>query len=214
MELRQTMLGKITRELKDHAPFTLAGTLAGVALMAILVYGGLSAAWSETLFEGAHASHVFLSALATAGMYRLHGRGRLWVTIVIGYVGCIGIATISDCVIPYLGESLLDLPNRHLHLEFIETWWLVNPLAAAGIAVALVWPKTKESHAGHVLLSTAASLLHITMALGEDVSLVTWGVVSVFLFAAVWIPCCTSDIIFPLLFTGDKRLADSQCSHG
>jgi len=45
----------------------------------------------------------------TAGMYRLHSTGKLWATIVVGYFGSIGIATLSDCIIPYLGESLLGL---------------------------------------------------------------------------------------------------------
>jgi len=200
-----TILGNIAHELKDHAPFTLVGALAGIVGMVIIVYGGVPPSWSQGLFEGAHSLHVFLSALATAGMFRLHSRGRFWATIAIGYVGCIGIATLSDCVIPFLGESLLDLPNRHVHLGFIEVWYLVNPLAAAGIAVAFYWPRTKVSHAGHVLLSTAASLLHITMALGKDLSVATWMVVPVFLFLAVWIPCCSSDIVFPLLFSGEKE---------
>jgi hypothetical protein len=67
--------------------------------------------------------------------------------------------------------------------------------------VACLWPKTKVPHAGHVLLSTWASLFHMTMAFGEDVSPTTWVVVPVFLFLAVWVPCCTSDIVFPLLFS-------------
>jgi hypothetical protein len=28
----------------------------------------------------------------------------------------------------------------------------------------------------------------------------------IFLFLAVWIPCCTSDIIFPLLFVKDHTI--------
>ena len=135
-------------------------------------------------------------------MYRLHNRASLWPTIAVGYVGSLGIATLSDCIIPYVGECLLGLPNREIHLGFIEKWWLVDPLAAVGIAVALLWSNTKFPHAGHVLLSTWASLLHMTMALGEGLSLLTFVIVGVFLFLAVWIPCCTSDIVLPLLFPG------------
>ncbi|AHM58129.1 hypothetical protein EAL2_808p06260 (plasmid) [Peptoclostridium acidaminophilum DSM 3953] len=29
-------------------------------------------------------------------------------------------------------------------------------------------------------------------------------IIFVFLFLAVWIPCCTSDIVFPLLFVKEK----------
>jgi hypothetical protein len=115
-------------------------------------------------------------------------------------VGSVGIATISDCVIPYVGETLLELPNRGVHLGFVEKWWLVNPLAAAGIALGYLWPRTKITHAGHVLLSTWASLFHMTMAMGGEFGILEYATTALFLFLAVWIPCCTSDIVFPLLF--------------
>jgi hypothetical protein len=137
-------------------------------------------------------------------MFRLHSRASLWGTIAVGYAGSIGIATLSDCIIPYVGESVLGLPNNGIHLGFIEKWWLVNPLAGIGIVVGFLWPGTKFPHAGHVLLSTWASLFHMTMALGEGVSLPALALVPVFLFFAVWIPCCTSDIVFPLLFSKEQ----------
>jgi hypothetical protein len=119
---------------------------------------------------------------------------------VIGYVGSIGIATLSDSIIPYLGEWMLDLPNRQVHLGFIERWWLVHPLAVAGIILGYAWPHTTLPHAGHVLLSTWASLFHMSAAMGGPPGLGMALVVGAFLFVAVWVPCCTSDIVFPLLF--------------
>ncbi len=197
------MLRTIGTELRTHAPFTLTGAATGVGVALVFVYGGVPRTVSEVLFAGLHPFHVFLSALVTAGMYRLHGGGKLWVTILIGYFGSIGIATLSDSLIPYLGEWLLDLPARHPHLGFIERWYLVNPLAAAGILVAYLRPRTRFPHSGHVLLSTWASLFHMIMALGEEFTIWTMGWMVVFLFLAVWIPCCVSDIVFPLLFTGE-----------
>ena len=193
----------IGRELKAHAPFTAVGALTGIIIMAVISAVPVSHSLSTALFWSLHPIHVVLSALVTAGMYRLHSNGALWRTILIGYFGSIGIATLSDSIIPYLGEWLLDLPNRGLHLGFIEKWWLVNPLAGAGIAIAYFWPETKFPHAGHVLLSTWASLFHMTMALGCNYDLLTVSLIAVFLFLAVWIPCCTSDIVFPLLFSED-----------
>jgi len=191
----------IGRELRLHAPFTTLGALSGVAIMVVLTLADVPRSFSTTLFWSFHPLHVLLSAMVTAGMYRLHGGRKLWATVLVGYVGSVGIATLSDCIIPYLGESLLALPNRGMHFGFIEKWWLVNPLAVVGIAIAQVWPRTKFPHAGHVLLSTWASLFHMTMALGNQLSLLTTAVILVFLFLAVWIPCCTSDIVFPLLFS-------------
>jgi hypothetical protein len=208
------MLRKISKELKAHAPFTLLGAVTGIAIMGVILYARVPQSVSRALFWGFHPLHVLLSALVTAGMYRLHGKGSLWATALIGYFGSIGIATLSDCVIPYFGEYLLGLPNRGVHFGFIEKWWLVNPLAVAGIAIAYYWPRTDFPHAGHVLLSTWASLFHMTMALGEDLDPATILMISVFLFFAVWIPCCTSDIVFPLLFSVRSEVSGSVPARG
>jgi hypothetical protein len=169
--------------------------------MVLLTIAEVPESTNSTIFWGLHPLHVLFSALVTAGVYRLHSEGKLWPTILIGYFGSVGIATLSDCIIPYLGETLLDLPNRGIHLGFIEKWWLVNPLAATGIAIAWFWPKTKIPHAAHVHLSTWASLFHMSMAMGGELTLVRLVIAFVFLFLAVWIPCCASDIAFPLLFS-------------
>ena len=195
----------IGKELRAHAPFTIFGALTGIVVMLAIVHARVPRSTSGLLFWVPHPSHVRLSALVTAGMYRLHSSGGIWRTILIGYCGSIGIATSSDCMIPYLGECLLALPNRGVHIGFIDKWWLVKPLAAVGIALAYFRPKTKFPHAGHVLLSTWASLFHMAMALGKTVNVATVGIIGGFLFLAVWVPCCTSDIVFPLLFAARGR---------
>ena len=195
------MLKSISDELKAHAPFTAFGALTGIGIMAVIIYAEVPRSASSTLFWTLHPLHVLLSALVTAAMYRLHGKGGLRGPVLVAYLGSIGIATLSDSIIPYLGEYLLGLPNKGLHFGFIEKWWLVNPLAITGIAIAWYYPKTRFPHAGHVLLSTWASLFHMTMAFGEQVGLLTIGLITVFLFLAVWVPCCTSDIVFPVLFS-------------
>jgi hypothetical protein len=192
-------------------PFTLFGTLTGIFIMWVSLNAQMSRAIFEALFWVLHPFHVFLSALVTAGMYRLHGSGRILPTLIIGYFGSVGIGTFSDCIIPYAGEVLLNMPERELHIGFIEKWWLVNPLAAAGIAVAYWRPETKFPHAGHVLLSTWASLFHMLMARGNDFGFFSVLMIAVFLFLAVWVPCCTSDIAFPLLFAADGDTKKAIC---
>ena len=184
--------------------------------MAAFIQFQISREISSTLFWTLHPLHVLVSALVTTAMYRLHSKGGIWRTILIGYVGSVGIATLSDSLIPFAGEWLLNLPHRGIHLGFIEKWWLVNPLALAGIALGYLNPTPKFSHAGHVLLSTWASLFHILMALGTSIDVVTTILVAVFLFLAVWVPCCTSDIVFPLLWikkengNGKRRISVSM----
>jgi len=179
--------------------------------MAIMIFfKNLPSDISYRIFYTLHPLHVVLSALVTASMYELHKCGRmgarcnLWILLAIGYVGSIGIATLSDSLIPYVGEAMLGLPNKGVHLGFIEEWYIVNPAAIIGVAIAYFRPSTKIPHYGHVLLSTWASLFHIIMALGGGISWYSYVVVFVFLFLAVWIPCCVSDIVFPLLFVKEK----------
>jgi hypothetical protein len=199
------MLYQVHQELKRHAPFTALGSLSGIAIMIALSLAGIPRSVSERLFWTLHPAHVLLSALVTTAMYVLHARRSMWSVLWIGYVGSVGIATLSDSLIPFVGEWMLGLPHRAVHLGFIEKWWLVNPLALAGILIGALWPHTKISHAGHVLLSTWASLFHVTMAMDERTTVLMILPVAVFLFLAVWVPCCTSDIVFPMLFVRTSR---------
>ncbi len=203
------MIKQISVELKNHAPFTLFGALTGIIIM--VLFHNTPPKLSYNIFYILHPIHVVLSALVTASMYELHKCGGLrykcniWILLFVGYAGSIGIATLSDSVIPYLGEVLLGMPNREIHIGFIEKWWLVNPLAILGVAIAYFRPTTKFPHAGHVLLSTWASLFHIIMAAVGTLNWLSYVIVFLFLFLAVWLPCCVSDIVFPLLFVGEPE---------
>lgn len=208
------MVKQIFKELKIHAPFTVFGVITGIVIM--FFSWRLPRNISYNIFYILHPIHVVLSALVTASMYELHecqrvsakcirGKCNFWTLFIIGYAGSIGTATLSDSVIPYLGEVILNMPNRGIHLGFIEKWWLVNPLVLLGVIIAYVSPATKFPHAGHVLLSTWASLFHIIMAMGESLNWIACVVIFIFLFLAVWIPCCASDIVFPLLFVKQAK---------
>lgn len=196
------MVKIVCLELRRHAPFTLLGTASGIGLLWLIVVTALPANIVSGLFWGLHPFHVLISAMVTTAVYRRYARANILKTIIIGYIGSVGIATISDCLIPYVGERLLNMPHHGWHVGFIEKWWLVNPMAFVGIAIAFWWSQTRFPHAAHVFLSTWASLMHMRMAQGNTVGFVEWLAIAVFLFLAVWVPCCTSDIVFPLLFSG------------
>jgi hypothetical protein len=210
----RNMFRKISKELKNHAPFTFFGAFTGIILM--VLFQRTPPHTSYTIFYILHPLHVLLSALVTSSIFKIHryknrGGGYIvLVLLVIGYTGSIGIATLSDSIIPFLAESMLNLPKREIHIGFIEKWWLVNPLAFMGIAISCFRPTTKFPHAGHVLLSTWASLFHMIMALGGGLNVVSYIGIFLFLFLAVWIPCCVSDIVFPLLFV--KETTETQGS--
>jgi hypothetical protein len=214
---------------------------------------------NHRLFQVFHPAHVVLSAIVTVSMFKLYDKHTsLLKIVVIGYLGAIGVATVSDCLLPFFGESIFGVavpshshmhvaedvgdhthdhesePDAHnhanehatetestaesisirgrLHLGFIEDWYLVNPAALLGIAIAFFLPQTRFPHAGHVLISTWASSFHVLMnTRGELTTLILLGMFAV-LFIAVWLPCCVSDIIFPLLFVkSDVKIP--HCHH-
>ena len=204
----------IIHELRAHAPFTAVGTLAGIALLLGLVKLGVTEETSHGLFAVLHPLHVLLSAQATAATFRRAGGAGFWRILAVAYFGGVAIGTVSDSLIPYLGEWLLGLPNAHVHVGFIEEWWLVNPAAFIGIALGAWKAKTRMPHALHVWVSTGASLFHVAMAMAGVPSAAVLGGLAVFLFLSVWLPCCTSDIVFPLLFAPNKDAgAGCGCGH-
>jgi hypothetical protein len=203
---------RIATELGRHAPFTAGGAASGIIVMAIIVFADVPSSTSEAIFYTLHPVHVVLSAIVTTAMYKQWGKGKLWTAVLIGYTGSIGIATLSDSIIPFLGGALLGV-KMELHVGFIEKWWLVNPLAFLGIAIGYFRPATKFPHAGHVLLSTWASLFYFTaFGIAKWIPLLPF--VFLFLFLAVWIPCCVSDIIYPLLFLRGDKLQSGGIEHG
>jgi len=241
----QYKLQTIWAELRGHAPFTLFGALTGIVCMVLFKNFGHEV--NHRLFQVFHPAHVVLSAVVTVSIFRLHEKktGLLKVAVV-GYLGAVGVATMSDSILPFFGESILGValpshshvhaaedgsehahehesePNdrdhvheqdtetestadgnsirQRLHFGFIEDWYLVNPAALLGIAIAFFLPRTKFPHAGHVLISTWASSFHVLMNTQSQLTAVILIGMFIVLFIAVWLPCCVSDIIFPLLF--------------
>ncbi len=207
------MIKRIALELAHHAPFTAIGAVMGIVVMAAVSLVNTPMDVSRALFFTFHPLHVVFSALVTAAMYRKHKNGRLWLVIIIGYLGSVGIATLSDAVIPFLEARSLQI-TMEFHLPFLATekvpfigvpeWIMVNSAAVIGIAIGCLKPNTRFPHMGHVLLSTWASLFGFT-AFGTADWLPLLPIILVFLFLAVWIPCCISDIVFPLLWVGNEH---------
>ena len=223
---------EIFAELKAHSPFTAAGAFLGILFM--LLFKDIDKDNAVRLFAVFHPLHVVLSAMVTAALFKLHRKASSFLFIlVIGYVGSIGVATLSDCILPYFGQSILGaaIPTHaalhvgseteeehgdeadhvhgsecnhghelHLHLGFIEEWYLVNPAALLGIALAYFRPSTKMPHAAHILISTWASASFMLMSSPEHLSPLLLTGMFIALFIAVWLPCCVSDIIFPMMF--------------
>ena len=199
------MLKEILKELRRHAPFTAIGAATGILILVGIILANVFIAVveiSSNIFYILHPFHIMLSAIATTAIYKLHKpKCKILKAVLIGGFGAIGIATLSDCVIPFLGEIILKLPNRGIHLGIIAKPIPTAVSAILGIFIGFNWTRTKIPHFGHILISTWASLFHIFMAVGHTINVSIIPIIFLFLFLAVWLPCCLSDIVFPLIFT-------------
>ena len=169
---------------------------------------------SSTVFHVFHPLHMLLSAIATTAMFWRHDRNLLK-AILTGIVGSVGICGLSDVCMPYVSGSILGA-HMHFHWCIIEHPMVVIPFLVVGVLTGLLahsamTHSTQFSHAGHVLVSSAASIFYlISFGLSNWTSQI--GYVFVVVIIAVVIPCCFSDIVFPLLVANRKGLV-SCCDH-
>jgi len=208
------MKSAILKEFRHHGPFTLLGAALGVAIVVALqriAPDSINTERAKALFEFSHPLHVVLSAMVTAALYKNyrgrphHSKTGMLAMVLVGYFGSIGIATLSDCLVPYWGERMLGMEHAHMHLGIVEMPVIINLAALLGIGAAFFSSQTHFPHGGHVLLSTAASLFHILRVQATAFTLAETILIALFLFIAVWIPCCLSDIIFPLIFVHKRN---------
>ena len=169
---------------------------------------------SSTVFHVFHPLHMLLSAIATTAMFWRHDRNLLK-AILTGIVGSVGVCGLSDVCMPYLSGSILGA-HMHFHWCVLSHPMVVIPFLVVGVLTGLLahsamTHSTQFSHAGHVLVSSAATIFYlISFGLSDWTSQI--GYVFIVVIIAVVIPCCLSDIVFPLLVANRKGLV-SCCDH-
>ena len=198
------------RELRHHLPFSILSVSMGMLFAGVLTFIGMAAGTNnlsggmQNLFHILHPTHVLISAMATTAMFRQHER-RLWKAVAVGFVASVGICGISDIFFPYFSGLILGAP-MHLHVCIIEHPQIILPFALLGIFTGLLAPGTIEknegivfSHTLHVFISANASIAYL-ISYGFTNWMAQVGSVLIFMVLSVVIPCCTSDILFPLCF--------------
>ena len=213
---RKSKLRYILIELAHHLPYSIFGVTIALILMGLLMFIAIIAnsehrvpMASAELFHVFHPAHVLFSAVATTAMFRKHD-GNVLKAIAVGFIGSITICGLSDIFIPFWGGIILQ-QEMQFHICILEEPGLVFPFAIVGVIAGMFVTKsfeksTEYSHSAHVFLSSVASILYlIAFGLTEWVH-VLGGVFMVTIFA-VMIPCCASDIAFPLACT------HKHCSH-
>ena len=209
-----TKLKAIVTEFLHHLPYSATGVAAAFGI--VMAWKKLAVnQQSIDYFHITHPTHIFLSAVVTTAIFwKFH---RHWLqAILVGLVGTLPICTISDIFIPHLGSVLLGTPTV-LHICMIEEPYLVFPACFAGIFLGIFLLKyvervTEIGHLLHVLVSSLASLLYL---IAFDASLWQESLFLVFLITllAVWVPCCLSDIVFPLLFVPKNSIEQWHGPH-
>ncbi len=205
----------LIEELKHHLPFSILSVCFGLMLMGILNFITFSTDCNQSiirsvlLFHVFHPVHLLFSAIATTAMFWQHER-RILKAVIIGFAGSVLICGASDIIIPYISGFLLGT-RMHLHICIIEHPSIVLPFVILGIIAGFFAPGTLEkqegvifSHSLHVFVSSMASILYLI-----GYGLTDWtghiGGVLIYTVFAVILPCCTSDIVFPLLFVDRKQ---------
>lgn len=181
-------------------------------------------AFSRPLFHLFHPVHMFFSAAATTAMFWRYER-RLAKAVLIGILGAVGVCGVSDILMPYASQLLLVTLGKldpaeplHLHVCIIRHPDLVVPFAIIGVAVGLaaamvIERSTLFSHSLHVFSSTMASIFYLIGPFGRTAWIDSLGLVFLLVVLAVMIPCCVSDIIFPLALTRSARDDHAKETH-
>ena len=204
----KTQSRHILGELQKHLPYTIFSVAMGMmalGVLTVLIEAKKFPQASQNLFHIFHPLHILFSAMATTAMFWRHDK-KILKAVSIGFVGAVGLCGISDIFIPFVAGYFLGV-KMHLHICILADPMLVLPFLFFGIFMGFVLPtvlgSTIFSHAAHVLISSMASIFYL-VSFGLTEWIPIGGMVFIYMVLAVMIPCCTSDIIFPLLFVKKK----------
>lgn len=223
VKLRETGSSAILIELREHVPFSVSAVAIGLIVAGAICVLGFGKETAEAVVEHEHdhvsdpaklffhlfhPTHMLFSAAATTAMFYRYEKKTIK-AIVIGLVGAIGVCGVSDIIMPHASLMLLGTPAP-LHICVWEHPSLVLPFAVVGVFVGVaaaegVVRSTLISHSLHVLASTMASIFYMVGPLGIIAWIDILGKVFLFVVLAVMVPCCVSDIVFPLLLSRRGR---------
>jgi hypothetical protein len=188
---------EIIHELREHVPFTAAATLIAVAIAAFLLIKENLISHAVSLFYIFHPAHIFFSAIVSAAIF-FNYRRNILLALISSIIISLIIGSLSDIIFPYLGSQLFNIPIS-FHLPAVENPILIFSVAFLGSITGIAVKKTKFPHFAHVLISVFASLLYI-FAYSTNFSILTIFLIFVITSISVVIPCCLSDIVFPIIF--------------
>ena len=223
-------------ELRDHVPFSVSAVAIGLTVAGAICILGFGIGDSHTgtghghdhgsgdaisnpaelFFHLFHPAHMFFSAAATAAMFHRYEQKPLK-ALIIGMIGAVGVCGVSDIVMPHASLAILGVETPW-HICMWEHPGLAFPFAIVGVFVGVaaagsVVKSTLISHSLHVFASTMASIFYMVGPLGMLAWIEDIGKMFIFVVIAVVVPCCLSDIVFPLLMSRAGRSQYEQEPH-
>jgi len=191
---------ELFHELKHHLPFTASATIIAIILIIFLQYI-FQKKISDGLFEIFHPFHIIVSSIVTAGIFYKY-KSELISALLVGLTGSIIMGSLSDIILPWFGGNMLGF-GTSFHLPLIEKPVLILSSALIGSSIGISTQITKIPHFIHIFLSVFASLFYL-LAFSSIFNLIYFIGTFLIVFISVIIPCCTSDILFPFFFLGEK----------
>jgi len=227
-------------ELREHIPFSVTAVALGLTAAGAIcilgsnaIEGGIAEAVHDHATSGAHdhdhgpafaqlffhlfhPTHMLFSAVATTAMFCRYDRSVVK-AIIVGLVGAVGVCGASDILMPHISLTVLGI-QAPWHICVVEHPGMVLPYAIIGVIVGLVassgvMRSTLISHSLHVLASSMASIFYMVGPLGVVAWIDKVGEVFVFVVLAVMVPCCLSDIVFPMLMTKKGKAKYAEEPH-
>jgi hypothetical protein len=197
------------KEFEEHLPFAIF--VSFIAILLVLIGQLFDFHLGRGVFEWTHFIHLFFSAAATSAVYARY-RKNLLIGVLIGIVGAILIGSLSDVLLPFAGASIFQIPVL-FHLPILEEPFLVIGVSLMGAILGYLIKRSLFSHSIHVFLSVFASLFYLINYAVIGDNLLLWLLGFLIVIITVWLPCCFSDIGFPMLFVGKRDSCNSDCCH-
>lgn len=213
----------IREEVICHIPYTGFSLAFAFAFLAILNFVSLVSFATmpeqihqgyHTLFHAFHYLHIIV-AVAGAMITFFRFSNNLLLGFLVAVLAPTFFCILSDILLPTVAGLILGV-HMCMHVCFFDLWDTINMAAFMLIGVvcgaALLHHEESlklfalRSHFMHIFVSCLASLFYI-VAHGFDQWYNAMGILFVFLFIAVIIPCTLSDVVVPLYCArnGKKR---------
>lgn len=209
MKKEKTKVETLKHELRHHVPYTLTvSLLAGVIIGFFYLYGLLQNSFVEELFHFAHPLHVLFSAAAISAIYNKYTKSKILTSILIGVFGAVLIGSLSDVIFPFLAGQIFNLKTS-FHLPIIEEPLIILGAGLIGASFGKFPKIFKASHNLHIFVSVLASLAYL-LAFSLNLNLTSVILIAFLTFFFVYLPCCISDIFFPILVL---KKPCKECGH-